>query len=61
LLDENAVCYRDVEDFFLLGRSRVERMLKEFGRSGEPPFCQVLELTCAEELKPLWKLKIFCL
>jgi hypothetical protein len=36
LLDENALYSRDFEDFFRLSRSRVERMLQDFGNSGEP-------------------------
>jgi hypothetical protein len=37
LLDENALYYsRGFEDFFRLSRSRVERMLKDFGNSGGP-------------------------
>jgi hypothetical protein len=36
LLDENALYSRDFEDFFRLSRSRVERMLQDFGNSGLP-------------------------
>jgi hypothetical protein len=36
LLDDNALYSRDFEDFFRLSRSRVERMLQDFGNSGDP-------------------------
>ncbi len=36
LLDENSLYSRDFEDFFRMSRSRVERMLNDFGRSGDP-------------------------
>ena len=34
LLDENALYSRDFEDFFRLSRSRVERLLQDFGNRG---------------------------
>jgi hypothetical protein len=36
LLDENALYSREFEDYFRLSRPRVERMLQDFGRCGDP-------------------------
>ncbi len=40
LLDENSLYSRDSEDFFRMSRSRVGRMLNDFGRSAGNPVYQ---------------------